>query len=334
MKELWVDAGENLEMVRAAIDNNAEAILVKKEIFGDVKKVGKIKVIGENFGDLRIGKDVEMIEIATKEDEGKVIELSRKFEYLIVFCRNWKVIPLENLLAQSSTKIIARVKSPTEAEVSLKILEKGVAGVLLATENPMEIRATREIIEKKILEKIDLVGAEITQILTTESGDRACVDTTTLMEEGEGLLVGNYSDGFFLVQAECEENPFVKPRPFRVNAGAIHAYVRIPEGKTAYLSELESKAKVLIVNTEGKGKTVSVGRTKTERRPLVFVEAIFQGRRASIFLQNAETIRLIRENGKSISISELKVGDKVLCHFSEIKGRHIGATIEETIIEK
>jgi 3-dehydroquinate synthase II len=38
------------------------------------------------------------------------------------------------------------------------------------------------------------------------------------------MLVGNSSAFTFLVNAETESNPYVAPRPFRINAGAVHAY--------------------------------------------------------------------------------------------------------------
>lgn len=50
-------------------------------------------------------------------------------------------------------------------------------------------------------------------------------------------------------------------------------------------------------------------------------------------LQNAETIRLVNEKGKPVSVSELKEGDKVLVHVEEA-ARHFGMAIKEAIIEK
>ena len=50
------------------------------------------------------------------------------------------------------------------------------------------------------------------------------------------------------VKAEVMENSHVPPRPFRVNAGAVHAYVLTPEGKTKYLEELRSGEEVEIWN--------------------------------------------------------------------------------------
>ena len=71
-------------------------------------------------------------------------------------------------------------------------------------------------------------------------GDRVCVDTCTQMEPGQGMLVGNTTEGFLLVHSESIENPYVAARPFRVNAGAVHAYALCPGGRTRYLSELKA----------------------------------------------------------------------------------------------
>jgi 3-dehydroquinate synthase class II len=62
----------------------------------------------------------------------------------------------------------------------------------------------------------------------------------------------------------------------QVNAGAVHAYVQMPEGRTAYLSELRSGAEVLVADAAGRTSTAIVGRVKVESRPLVSV----LGRRA------------------------------------------------------
>jgi 3-dehydroquinate synthase II len=50
-------------------------------------------------------------------------------------------------------------------------------------------------------------------------------------------------------------------------------------------------------------------------------------------MQNAETIRLISSDGKAISITSLKSGDKVLGHI-EKAGRHFGIQVDETLIER
>jgi 3-dehydroquinate synthase II len=165
-------------------------------------------------------------------------------------------------------------------------------------------------------------------------GDRACVDTCTWIEGSRGMLVGNGSAGMFLVCAENVPNPYVLPRPFRVNAGAVHSYCRVPGGRTAYLSELVSGSGVLLVDDLGAGEAAWVGRVKVERRPLVLLRAVGpSGNDHSIVLQNAETIRLVGPGGVTPSIARIAAGDEVLL-MEERAGRHFGAAVEETIREK
>jgi 3-dehydroquinate synthase II len=147
------------------------------------------------------------------------------------------------------------------------------------------------------------------------------------------MLVGHSSQSLFLVHSESVENPFVNPRPFRVNAGPVHAYLRMADGKTKYLSEVRGGDQALVVNYEGKSYPVVVGRAKVERRPLALVEAEGNGQTHSAILQNAETIRLTQPDGKSISLVDLKEGSEVLV-YQENSGRHFGVRIDETISER
>lgn len=50
-----------------------------------------------------------------------------------------------------------------------------------------------------------------------------------------------------------------------VNAGAVHAYIQVPDGKTRYLPELESGDKILIANSEGEANAATVGWVKIEK---------------------------------------------------------------------
>lgn len=47
-----------------------------------------------------------------------------------------------------------------------------------------------------------------------------------MLRPGEGLLVGSYAAGLLLVHSEVEDTGYINARPFRVNAGAVHSYVR------------------------------------------------------------------------------------------------------------
>ena len=147
------------------------------------------------------------------------------------------------------------------------------------------------------------------------------------------MLIGSFASGLFMVHSESLESEYVASRPFRVNAGAVHAYVMTPGNKTRYLSELEAGDEVITINSKGEAKTAIIGRSKIERRPLMMIEAEYEGKKIRTLVQNAETIRLVTDKGEPISVADIKVGDKILAYFTD-GARHFGMAIEEQIIEK
>ena len=67
-------------------------------------------------------------------------------------------------------------------------------------------------------------------------------------------------------------------------------------------------------------------------RPMLLIEAECGGKKGTVFLQNAETIRMVRADGRPVSVVDLQVGDKVLCRTDQA-GRHFGMRITEEISE-
>jgi len=329
-KQVWVKIIPwSADTAQAAMESGADALWVEAGLRSEVKKMGLITVIADD-GDLRPGQDVIEKEVRGKKDEEEVItqSLSKK---VIVKGSDWKIIPLENLLSRTRN-LLVEIEDLKEGQTALSILEKGVDGVVLNQGDPQKVRQIVRSLKDEG-EKFQLLPARITRLDPLGLGDRVCVDTCSMMVEGEGMLIGNSSQALFLVHAETVENPFVNPRPFRVNAGPVHAYLRMAGGQTKYLSEVRSGDSVLVVNSQGKSYPAVVGRAKVERRPLVFVEAEESGPKISAILQNAETIRLTQPNGKPISLVDLKEGSEVLI-FREESARHFGVRINETILEK
>jgi 3-dehydroquinate synthase II len=328
MKQFWVDIRPwRQDLATTAIESGADALVVDDA--GRVRELGRVTTVAEN-GDLVPGKDVFEVEIVDKATEEEALRLSRT-GWVIVRTRDWTVIPLENLVAQSD-RIIAAVTSADEATLALTALERGTAGVLLSTDDPAEIRRVAEAVAGAGAE-VPLTTFEVTRIVPVGMGDRVCVDTCSLLTDGEGMLVGNTSSAFLLVHPETLENPYVAPRPFRVNAGAVHAYILLSGGKTAYLADLAAGDTVLVAEHTGATHDAVVGRVKIERRPLLLIEATASDATVSLVLQNAETIRLVRGDGTPISVASLTVGDKVLGSIAE-GGRHFGIAVKETIREK
>lgn len=328
MKLFWVDLRPwRKDLATTAIESGVDALVTDDA--ERVRELGRVTTVGEN-GDLVPGKDIFEVEIVDKESEEEALRLSRQ-GLVIVRTRDWTIIPLENLVAQSD-RIVAAVGSADEAKVALTVLERGAAGILLATDDAAEVRKTAGVIAGAG-EEVPLVPFEVTRIVPVGMGDRVCVDTCSILTDGEGMLVGNTSSAFLLVHPETLENPYVAPRPFRVNAGAVHAYILLPGGKTAYLADLAVGDKVLVAEHTGPTHDAVVGRVKIERRPLLLVEAKAGDRTVSLVLQNAETIRLVREDGTAVSVAALTVGDTVLGSVAE-GGRHFGVAVKETILEK
>ncbi len=330
MKEFIVNANDDKNIVTTAIESGVDYIIIPKNKEEEFKKLGRVKfIIQDEKGNLT--NDFVFIRIENKKDEEKAAELAKKGKKVIVQTTDWTIIPLENLIAQSEN-IYAEVKNVEEARTALGILEKGVKGIVLNTKDYNEIKKVSKIV-KELEEHVDLVKAKVTSIKLLGMGDRVAVDTTSLLKKGEGMLVGNSSAGMIFVHAETEESPYVASRPFRVNAGAVHMYTRVPGGKTVYLCELSAGKEVMIYDIEGNGRVVDVGRSKIERRPMILVEAEYQGKKLSAVLQNAETIRLVKGDGSLISVVDLQVGDEIVGYVEEA-GRHFGMKVEESIMEK
>ncbi len=272
------------------------------------------------------GKDYE--EFATAAAEAAA--------YTIVVGEDWQIIPLENLIARigEETELIAGVASAEEARTAFETLEIGADGVLLDTDDPAEIHETVSVRDESQRESLELDWVELVEIERTGSADRVCVDTSSMMDDDEGMLVGSMSRGLFFVYAETADSPYVASRPFRVNAGAVHAYVRAPAGESKYLGELRSGDTVQIVNTDGKTREAIVGRSKIEQRPMFRVVAETEdGDVVETLLQNAETIKVHTKDGGRTAVTDLEVGDELLLFYDDT-ARHFGEAVDESIIEQ
>ena len=330
MKEVWIKVDPwKKELVTTALESGADAVVVPGDKVATVRGLGLIKTVSDE-GDLKWGEDVVTVDIKSADDEEEIVKLSRH-KKVVVRTSDWSIIPLENLLARTSN-IFVEVDDLEGARTAAGVLEKGVDGLIITHRSPANVR---EIINeiKSGQQELGLEKLSVNRVRPVGMGDRVCVDTCTMMGSGEGILVGNSSQALFLVHAESIENPYVAPRPFRVNAGPVHAYVLVPGGKTRYLSELKAGDEVVRINSTGHVMSLVVGRVKIERRPLLLIEAMAPNGPATTILQNAETIRLVRPDGEAASVVRLMPGDEVL-GFVEEAGRHFGHKVTETITER
>ena len=336
-------AGDDVHVMDAeSAPVDADATIVGKDAEGD----GTIDLPPDFSGSADLSAlrreeddiDGGYVRIRNQDYEAFAEAIAQEAEYTIVIGEDWQIIPLENLIARigDETTLITGVTTAEEAKTAYETLEIGADAVLLDTDSPDEIRETVEVRDAVDREQLDLQYAEVTTIEQTGSADRVCIDTGSLMDDSEGMLIGSMSRGLFFVHAETAESPYVESRPFRVNAGAVHAYVRNPEGGTNYLAELSSGDEVQIVDTAGHTREAIVGRVKIEKRPMFRLQAEVETDdgvdRIETLIQNAETVKVATADGRT-AVTDLEVGDEVLIYYEDV-ARHFGEAVEESIIEK
>ena len=364
--ELWED---KKEMITTALESGIDHVLDFDDI-EEIRKLGNVKIIannddadiylvginGEGDGFVELKEDFKdstdianakkaksegktvcaYIKITDKAHEQLAVKLGSIVDYIILVGTDWTIIPPENIIAdlqKLDVEIIAAVRDVDGARVALETLEHGTDGIIFEANDFNNIKKIAQNVLESSNANYELKLATVTNVKSLGTGDRVCVDTTDMMSPGEGMLVGSYSKSLFLIHSESLESEYVASRPFRVNAGPVQAYVMVPGNKTRYLSELVAGDEVLIVNTKGETRTAYVGRSKIERRPLLLIEAEYEGKTIRTILQNAETIRIVDANDEPLSVADVKPGDKVKVYI-ETNARHFGIAIDETIIEQ
>jgi len=299
---------------------NADYVILDKPI---IKKL-KGKKIGRKFN------------VSSNKDIENVLDSAKKgLDFVIIEVKDWKIIPLENIIAKLHkihTKIFSVARNAKEARKMFSILDVGVDGVIFNTGSMNEVRQALVYLGSKSFE---LSSAKIVEIQEVGDGERVCVDTASMLNRGEGMLIGSRANFLFLVHNESVGSSFTSPRPFRVNAGAVHCYTLAPDGTTKYLSELETGVEILVLNSKGRARRATIGRCKIEKRPMLMIKAKVGEEIGGIIAQDAETIRFVKPNGHLVSVTHLKKGDSVLVHSKAATGRHFGMEIsDEYILEK
>lgn len=270
-------------------------------------------------------------------------------EWLVLEFSNWSMIPIENLLAAcegTPTKIAAVLSTPEQTQGAGFALQRGVEAVvvsptvimleaaLIVKSQRLESEQIESEHESSLSTKVGMGKLTITSVESGGTAERYCIDMTRLLKHGEGLLLGSSASSFLLVHGETIESEFVPTRPFRVNAGPPHAYLRMSNGSTKYLSELHTGDEVLLVNTEGIIRSATIGRLKIENRPMLLIKWLDENdKEGSMFLQQAETVRVVGLDNKTKSITALKEGEVVL-GWSDVGARHIGTPISSIVTER
>ena len=300
---------------------------------------------------LYIGEHIvgSAITVRDQTSQQRARSLIGSVEWLFLEFENWSMIPIENLIAAcegTPTRIAAVISKPEQANGAGFALERGVDALVVRSEKKMldaarivkSQRMEVTIIEQSVhIPNQQKTGISVLKVTSVENGgiaERYCVDTTRLLRLGEGMLVGSSASSFVLVHGETVESEYVPARPFRVNAGPPHAYVCMVDGTTKYLSELKTGDSILLTDTQGVQRHATIGRLKIEQRPMILIRWIDKNNKeGSVYLQQAETVRVIKEDKCLISVTELKKGDEIL-GWCQNGSRHIGTEISSTVVEK
>ncbi len=312
-------------LVTLALESGVDGLIVEDERVESVRRLGRTEVLPAS--------SLTTVCLESKSDEEHAVACLRSGGK-VVLRAGWEIIPVENILAQAEN-LGVEVASLDQARLAAGILERGVDWLLVLPQAAAELKSI--VAEVKLSQGVyELSRAVVTEVRPVGLGHRVCVDTLSMLRKGQGMLVGNSSAFTFLVHAETENNPYVAARPFRVNAGAVHAYAVMPGDRTNYLQELSAGDEVLVVGHDGRTSLATIGRVKVEVRPMLLVRAKVETpegtREGAVFLQNAETIRLTRPNGEPVSVVSLREGDEILARL-DTAGRHFGMRITEDIKE-
>ena len=280
----------------------------------------------------------------------------------------WKMIPVENLVAYarlSGTKLAVCVQHEEDVLGLARSLELGVDALCVAMDASEElwqsvVQAQKERNNDSTKQSNNDTG--VTQLAATGPqivaarccklaksdfskrggtggtaisvlADRVCIDFVQLLKPSEGCWIGSSAKTMALVLSEASPSEFVPSRPFRVNAGPVHSYVVMADGKTTkYLCELQAGDEMLVFDCQtNNSRAVAVGRLKVELRPCVVVglettavtTSIAQDGAldetndknkdettsirfdAHVLLQQAETVRLGTQEGSFVSMMDL-----------------------------
>jgi len=322
--EVWLESGDRIPGIDKILGEDLE--IDGNALYLDGRNAGRV------------------VNVSNSDGQSFARSLAGSVDWILLEFGDWKMIPIENIIAACNsgpTKVAAKISKSEQILGAAFALEIGVDAILV----PEELMETALIAKSQRGEKseseisipssgnIELTSFEIIEVREGMIGDRVCIDLISMLEIGDGMLVGSNSKSLVLVHGETVESEFVPTRPFRVNAGPVNAYILMADGSTKYLSELSMGDEVMVVNSSGKTKSATIGRLKIENRPFLLIKWTDEdNNQGGTLLQQAETVRLVLPSRELISITEIRPKDKIF-GITFKTGRHIGIPIKAEVSE-
>ncbi len=322
--EVWLESGDRIPGIDKILGEDLE--IDGNALYLDGRNAGRV------------------VNVSNSDGQSFARSLAGSVDWILLEFGDWKMIPIENIIAACNsgpTKVAAKISKSEQILGATFALEIGVDAIFV----PEELMETALIAKSQRGEKneseisipssgnIELTSFEIIEVREGMIGDRVCIDLISMLEIGDGMLVGSNSKSLVLVHGETVESEFVPTRPFRVNAGPVNAYILMADGSTKYLSELSMGDEVMVVNSSGKTKSATIGRLKIENRPFLLIKWTDEdNNQGGTLLQQAETVRLVLPSRELISITEILPKDKIF-GITFKTGRHIGIPIKAEVSE-
>ncbi len=322
--EVWLESGDRIPGIDKILGEDLE--IDGNALYLDGRNAGRV------------------VNVSNSDGQSFARSLAGSVDWILLEFGDWKMIPIENIIAACNsgpTKVAAKISKSEQILGATFALEIGVDAIFV----PEELMETALIAKSQRGEKneseisipssgnIELTSFEIIEVREGMIGDRVCIDLISMLEIGDGMLVGSNSKSLVLVHGETVESEFVPTRPFRVNAGPVNAYILMADGSTKYLSELSMGDEVMVVNSSGKTKSATIGRLKIENRPFLLIKWTDEdNNQGGTLLQQAETVRLVLPSRELISITEIRPKDKIF-GITFKTGRHIGIPIKAEVSE-
>ncbi|KAJ8775046.1 hypothetical protein K2173_020050 [Erythroxylum novogranatense] len=227
-KQVWIWT-ESKQVMTAAVERGWSTFIFSPEDrelaieWSSIAMIYPLFIMGQEVLNEESKRVAKIFEVSSPQELQQLQPENEQAENVIVQLLDWQIIPAENIVAafQGSQKTVFAIsKTPLEARVFLEALEQGLGGIVLKVENVEAILELKDYFDKINEAKavLSLTKVTITHLQAVGMGDRICVDLCSLMKPGEGLLVGSFARGLFLVHSECLESKYISSRPFRVNA--------------------------------------------------------------------------------------------------------------------
>jgi 3-dehydroquinate synthase II len=331
------DAAERSRVLAYAVRRGFRRFVVRS---GESLPPGDAIVVDRWDGDRIIGsppgaaRGRTVVGIRSPEDLATAVAIGHRDGGVAVSWGADRVIPLENLLAlgRGHFEVEVIVDRVADLPAMLGALEHGADLVIVPVRSITEVDQVEALSEDRVMVGVPWELVAVRAVSAAGMGDRVIVDTTSLLQPGEGMLVGSAAALLLHVASEAVGSRFTRPRPFRVNAGAAHLYTLLSDGATRYLSELAAGDSVLVTDPHGGSRAVRVGRVKIERRPLALIEVERGPRTYTAFLQDAETVRLSSETGP-VATTHLTPSMRIY-GAAFPPARHLGDVVSEAIEER